>query len=225
MVVPREIDGVQLVKELELETGAPVIVMLGGAAELAMEGADRLQSLVMYGVARAASELGATVVDGGSDVGVMGMLDAGLATAGHGGNYVGVAPAAKVSGVAAGGGCGWPIGVHHTHVVLVEGDHFGDETRAMYGLIETLSRDSQSLAILANGGTITQDELAFNVRQGREVIVMSGSGRLADQIAQALRGQHTDLGDIAESGQFTVFEASETPEDLALLIRTKLQEV
>jgi hypothetical protein len=59
----------------------------------------------------------------------------------------------------------------------------------MFALAATLSADSPSVAVLASGGAIARDELRANLAQQRDVIVVAGSGRYADELASAARGQ------------------------------------
>ena len=57
----------------------------------------------------------------------------------------------------------------------------------MYALADVLSQSCPSVAILVNGGSITKNEVLYNVRQRRPIVVVEGSGRLADKIAKAWR--------------------------------------
>jgi hypothetical protein len=82
------------------------------------------------------------------------------------------------------------------------------------------------VAILANGGPIAHDEVLHNVRQEREIIVIRGSGRLADSIAAAVAGDSeppdNEIAAIVREGHITSFDITDEPAALAALIRRKL---
>jgi hypothetical protein len=73
--------------------------------------------------------------------------------------------------------------------VLVDGNEWGSETKrcSAYGCVQC-----SVLAILVNGGAIAKEELLQSVRRSWPVIVIEGSGRLADDVA-ALKGNRRRL--------------------------------
>ena len=71
--------------------------------------------------------------------------------------------------------------------VLVETKEWGGETETMYELARVFSQGCPSVAILVNGGAITKNEVLYNVRQGRPIIIIEASGRLADEVARIIR--------------------------------------
>ncbi len=75
---------------------------------------------------------------------------------------------------------------NHSHFMLVNSNEWGGEAATMYQPVEDYARNCPSLAILVNGGAIARNEVLFNVRQNRPVMIIEGGGRLADQIAAAL---------------------------------------
>lgn len=178
-------------------------------------------------IARVVSEENITLIDGGTQAGVMAMMGEACAAVGARSPLVGVCPAALVC---------WPDGPtgpdrvplepNHTHFVLTPGDHWGDETETMFALAATLSSDSPSLAILINGGTVARQEIIYDVRQGREIIVIRGSGRLADAIAAAVADksppQDSEIAFILGKGRITLLDVHENPPVLASQIRRKL---
>ena len=107
----------------------PVLACIGGASGMSDEIAATLGAAFQDLVAPAVDRWSATVVDGGTDAGVMRMV--GRARAGAGCSF-------PLVGVAAIGTVELPDGPHredaaalepnHTHVVLVPGDSWGDET-------------------------------------------------------------------------------------------------
>lgn len=88
-----------------------------------------------------------------------------------------------------------------------------------------LSEGVPSLALLANGGSVAREEVCYNARQGRDVVVIRGSGRLADAIAAAVRGvtePDDDLATVVREGRITLFDIAAGPDALAALVRQKL---
>ncbi len=74
----------------------------------------------------------------------------------------------------------------------------------MYRLAQTLAAHAPSIAVLINGGEIARREVAWNVQHGREIIALAGSGRLADELARAVRSGLTPanklIADIVRAG-------------------------
>lgn len=205
----------------------------------------RLRRLLAEGVACVAAEEDITIIDGGTQAGVMQMIGEGRAAARDCAPLLGVCPAALVSwpgralsppvlstaegpkGGPAGDGL-VPLEPNHTHFVLTPGNAWGDETEEMFALAAVLNDGVPSVAILANGGSIAQDEVLHNVCQGREIIVIRGSGRLADVIAAVVAGDveppDDEIAAIVQEGRITLFDIGDEPEALAALIRQKLFE-
>lgn len=177
-------------------------------------------------MARVVAEENVTLIDGGTQAGVMAMMGEACADAGARSPLIGVCPAALVCWPEGPTGPGRvPLEPNHTHFVLTPGDRWGDETETMFALAATLSSGSPSLAILINGGTVARQEMVYNVRQGREIIVIQGSGRLADAIAAAVAGKTPQDGEIAfilGKGHITLLDVHENPTVLASQIRRKL---
>lgn len=180
------------VAALALPRPRPLVVLNGGTGELSTELVGALRPLLADGLAGMVAAGEVTVLSGGTDAGIFAILGAGLAERPGRGCCVGVAPEELVT---------WPgrdgpprddavsLEPHHSHFVLVEGSDWGAETATMFALAATLSADSPSVAVLASGGAIARDELRANLAQQRDVIVVAGSGRYADELASAARGQ------------------------------------
>ena len=230
-------DGTAIATALGLPPPRAVLLLSGGASATPSARMGRLRRLLAEGVTRVAAEESITIIDGGTQAGVMRMIGEGRAAVRDCAPLIGVCPAALVSwpgralslpkgGLADDGLV--PLEPNHTHFVLTPGDAWGDETDAMFALVAALSDGVPSVAILANGGSIARDEVLRNVRQGREIIVIRGSGRLADVIAAAVAGgvepPDDEIAAIVREGRITLFDIGDEPEALAALIRRKLFE-
>jgi TRPM family ion channel/conflict system pore-forming effector with SLATT domain/uncharacterized protein DUF4231 len=189
-----------------------VILVLGSAADLDQKLIPRLTQLFGRGIARAAAETKSVVLDGGTQAGVMALIGEGVAGRGYSTTLIGVAPASKVSypGGPEPGDGRVPLEPNHTHFVLVEGNDWGSETATLFSLAgalmiktvetrkarlwrkpETAIERVPGLIVLAGGGAVTREEALRAVRQQLPLIVIEGSGGLADEIAAAWRQKET----------------------------------
>lgn len=225
-VKQNQYSGKEMLKQLGIQPGPPVIVFMGGAAKMNMEDATRLERAIHDGVARAAVELETIVVDGGTDSGTMGLLNAALRNRNYHGIYIGIAPGSLTHLPNQPSDHLEPLGDAHTHFVLVEGENWGDELEPMYALVNALAEEAPSIGILVNGGKGTENEVEENVSDDRKVMVLDGSGRLADKISLQLRYPGT-IGDdniekMSRDGDFTVFDIDLDPDKLAKKIKDYL---
>ena len=230
LLAPPSVGGVEIEQAFRLEVPRGVLVLNGGTEDLAPELTARLRPLLGDGLARVANEERLTVVTGGTDAGIFRLFGEGLGDRGAA-PCIGVAPAGLVSwaettaGREAAGDNRVPLEPHHTHFVLVEDGRWGGETEAMLSLVDALSEGAPALVVLANGGSVSRREVLGHVRSGREVVVLAGSGRLADEITDVVTGRaaanDSELAEIA-AGRITVFDLRAPASALAELVRARL---
>ncbi|MDY7231370.1 DUF4231 domain-containing protein [Hyalangium rubrum] len=224
----------ELLHELGL-SGPPrsLILLLGGADALDAGLNARLQQLFSRGIARAAAETGALVLDGGTQSGVMALMGQGVADRGHRSTLVGVAPAGRVTAPesAAEGDAEprVPLEPNHSHFVLVDSDAWGGETQTLYKLASTLAGDAPVVVVLVNGGALSKQEVLRAVRRGWAVVVVQGSGRLADEVAALMRKRPRSIEDpvlaeIVSDGDLCLFPLEGSPRELKRLISRELRE-
>ncbi|MCB0104010.1 MAG: hypothetical protein H6635_08190 [Anaerolineales bacterium] len=179
----------QALFELNLEDDYPVIVLIGGAINKPQANAT-LRAIQT--IAKLAHEKKILVICGGTDMGVM--AEIGQVRSQH--NYtfplVGITLEDLVT---------WPNGPqstkflwwgrerwqlepHYPYFVLVPGSHFGDESSWIVEAATIFSKDNRSVTILINGGEISRKDIQLSLEDGRPVIALSHTGRLADKIAQ-----------------------------------------
>jgi hypothetical protein len=166
----------------------PVIVVCGGADDLAEPQLTVARRTLGPAVAAAASLTGAVVADGGTAAGVMALLGeqrardpAAMAV------LLGVAPAGKVEHAGAAQEGRTPLDRHHTHVVLADSDEWGGETPLLMALAEQLAQGRPIVMVLAGGGEGTRAELLEGVARGWPLFVIAGTGGVADEVVAALR--------------------------------------
>jgi hypothetical protein len=132
---------------------------------------------------------------------------------------------------------------HHSHFVFVEAENWGDETEMQYRVVRSLSDGVPSISVVVNGGETSRKEVLYCVRQKRPVVIVEGSGRLADELAtlwKARQAQAEDkateeqqamlaamiqtpgLSEIIEEGQLTLFPMSGQSAELDELIQQLL---
>ncbi|MEN3330974.1 MAG: hypothetical protein V7641_339 [Blastocatellia bacterium] len=172
----------EMVAALDLKPYKAIILILGGAGSMDEKLIPRLTQLFGRGIARAAAETSAVIIDGGTQAGVMALMGEGVAGRGYKTSLVGVAPAGLVA-YPGDSAAGVPLEPHHSHFVLVEGNAWGSETTTMYDLAGALTATAPGVAIVAGGGAIASDEVLRAVRHNLPLIVIEGSGGLADEIA------------------------------------------
>jgi hypothetical protein len=229
VVVPPAADGGDIKTALELPDLRGLVVLNGGTDDLSPAVRERLSRMLRDGLARVVIEEGLTAVTGGTDAGIFQLFGNALGERAKG-PCIGVAPAglveAEVQQTTAGSDAPRvPLEPHHTHFVLVEADQWGGETDVMLSLVKALAADAPSLTVLASGGDVAKREILAHVRSGREIVVIAGSGRLADEIVEAVvrpgAARDPEVTEIA-SGRVTVVDAEAPPSVLAALVRNRL---
>jgi SLOG in TRPM, prokaryote len=179
---------------LGLQAPQPVAVIVGGAGGLDPADLDRLRPLFESGLVPVMTHLRGATIDGGTQAGVMRLL--GEARSGAGADFplIGVAAAGTV--ILPGGqpprDDAAPLDPDHTHFVLVPGDDWGAEAAWIAQAATDLADGRPSATVLINGGEVAYSDVERSLDAGRPVITVAGSGRTADQLADAAQGRPAD---------------------------------
>ncbi len=218
--------GRDLVAALHLEQPPAVILVIGGAATLQESAVPALRQLFGRGVARAAVETKAVVIDGGTRAGVIALVGDAMSEFARGSIHLGVAPASRVDrdptrnesidGRA-------PLDPNHSHFVLTLGHEWGDETGTMYDVAGALADGGRAVTIVAGGGRATLREVVHSVRRHWPIIVVEGSGGAADRIADACGAQSAAedddcLSEILAEGELELFPITGSPESFRRMV-------
>ncbi|HEY9674867.1 MAG TPA: hypothetical protein V6D11_25730 [Waterburya sp.] len=201
----------------------PTLVLVGGASGIGEADINRLQRLFVEEIAPLAQELGVAVVDGGTDAGIMQFI--GQARTQIRGTFplIGVAAMGTVilPNVSPPNAEAAPLEPNHTHFVLVPGSNWGDESPWLSRLASVLSDGFPSVTVVVNGGEITFQDVSNSVLEDRPVLTLEGTGRTADKLAAALRGEATDwrAKQLAASGKMHAIDLIEHPTRLTQVIR------
>jgi hypothetical protein len=172
-----------------------VVVLVGGAGGMGEQDLHSVGDILRDTVVPVVERHAAVVIDGGTDSGVMRLIGRARSAAGARFPLVGVA---AVGTVVIPGGSGptssdaAPLEPHHTLFVLVPGREWGDETPWISDIASVVAGTRPSVTVLINGGQITHSDAAGSLDRGRPLVVLAGTGRTADAIAEALTGQSGD---------------------------------
>lgn len=196
------------------------IVMHLGA--LTMEHGEQIQHLLQNSVVRFAEESHALVADGGTEAGVMQLMGRAYEAAGATFPLIGVT--VKNSVTYAGGPepseGRWPLNPNHTHFVVVDADEFGVESHLLVGMASMTG--NPGVALVVSGGEIVRQEIEMHAKIGTPVIVLKGTGRYADDLANAeTTSQLRQVFDVGSALEFHDVN-KQPPEDLYHLIRKLL---
>lgn len=174
-----------LIVEIRREADA-FIFLSGGAANMRTDHQRKLLAMFEALALVAKGGLRIAVGDGGTRAGIMEAAGRARRASGNAFPLIGVAPAREVQPGKT------PLDPNHSHIVAVDNpsapahDGWGSETVTMYWLFAKLSEGRPSVTIVANGGGITLSEVESNVRAGRRMILIEGSGRAADALVSLL---------------------------------------
>jgi hypothetical protein len=173
----------------DIRSGADAFVFLaGGASAMAPEDETRLLALFEAFAILVRQGWRIAVGDGGTQAGIMEASGKVRLQSGRAFPLIGVVPAAQIP----------PVGKtlvdpNHSHIVCVDDkslddtqETWGAETSTMYEIFARLARDRPSVTIVANGGITALGEVEENVRAGRKMILIDGSGRAADALVSLL---------------------------------------
>lgn len=173
----------EALQALGLNPPRSVLVLVGGASGLQKEHVDAVSRIISL-LAQIADVTNAVVIDGGTQSGVMAWMGQARARADY---------RFPLMGVAAEGVVTWPGGAeentrtpldpNHSHFILVPGKRWGDESPWIAKIATQLAGALPSVTILINGGEISRQDVKNSLAAGRPVIILQGTGRLADELA------------------------------------------
>lgn len=191
-------------RELGLDRSHPVLVVVGGAGEVSEADMVRLRPLFVEVLAPLVEALGASVVDGGTDAGVMRLMGRARSETRTTFPLIGVVATGTVTlpGTLPPRPDAAPLEPDHTHFVLAPGSNWGDDSPWLAHAASVLAEGASSVTVVVNGGEHTWTDVSQSIRAGRPVIAVSGSGRAADALADVLRGEAPDgrARELAASG-------------------------
>ncbi len=237
--VPTYADALETAKALNLRYPAPTLFLSGGASNMDENAMRNARALIEDGVARFAAQYKVTVIDGGTDAGIMKMMGEARRKWGYRFPLVGCAPMGKVTfpGLKAEDATErTPLEANHSHFVLVDADHWGAESEMIVGMARELTAAHMpTCGVLINGGKIAQYDIYIASARGDKpmpVIAIEGSGRTANLIASASKTGMTSTGEvrgamlkaIIQGGNIEVVSLTAGPQALYSKLRTAYQQ-
>lgn len=205
---------------LGVPRNVPVVVVIGGAAGMTDLQSTVAERAIREGVGPIAADVGAVVVDGGTNAGVMQITGRARAEQGDRFALIGVVGSDLVRLGVDPSGAPVLLEPHHNGILTVPGSQWGDETRWLFDLAQFIAGRRPIRTVLVNGGAITRNELAESLGRGIPVIVIRGTGRAADDL------DADDLLDGPDASYdrslISVVEATET-EGLRSMLREALR--
>jgi hypothetical protein len=178
----------QAIVELGLKGHYPVIVLVSGEID---EKQRELTRRAIQAVSKAAEDMNAVVICGGADMGIMAEIGQMRSRNGYKFSLVGITPEELVTWPGGPrstkflwlGKQRWQLESHYSHFILVPGSQFGDESPWIGDAAAILSKGYRSVTILLNGGEVSRKDIELSLENGRPVIVVSRTVRLADELA------------------------------------------
>jgi hypothetical protein len=222
--VPRRFDANSVAKALGFDQPRPTIYVTGGASAMSPEDMQATRVIVERGLARFAEERNAIVIDGGTQAGIPILIGDGRQKYRYRFPLIGIAPLELVHypGYENDNPDSAPLNTAHSHFVLTAGDAFGDESDVITQLTYALSGagEQPAIGILINGGKIAREEVYDRTTSDTlsfPLIVIEGTGRFADILANAFYTGHADdedLQKIINKGNLNLVRVDDGPEAL-----------
>ena len=178
----------QVLSEFGLRGGVPTIVLIGGNVD---EQHKSITLEAIQTIAGVAEDLQAAVICGGTDMGIMAQIGEARWRSQYKFPLIGIAPEGLVTWPDGPSGTKflwwgkerWPLARHYSHFILTPGNDFGDESPWIVDTATLLSKGHGSATILINGGEVSRKDIELSVDQGRPVVALRHTGRLADELA------------------------------------------
>lgn len=207
----------QAIAALAVRT-APVVLLYGGAGQLEDRHRSQIHAFFERAFLPAVTRLGATIIDGGTDAGVMRIVGEARERVRAPVRILGVAPFGKVRVPRSGGTTELARG--HTDFILVPGSEWGAEAPWFHPIATRLSAGGVS-AVLVNGGPLALEEIERSLDEGARVLIVGGTGRAADGVAgidDAPAARTSPLAAIAASPLVTIVDVAIGPDDLLSIL-------
>lgn len=186
--ITQEMEAGEMQKALKFEQSQAAIIIAGGNKKpFPTRLKNRLTDLLSRGVARAAVDCDAVIIDDGMKTGVSELVGQGVADRGRKTRLLGVLPQSK-------GGTDGPVkeddktlDANHTHFITSEQTRRGWQAETMSRLAESVTcNENWIITVLVGGETNgTAMDLALEtVRRKWNLVVIDGSGSLANKIVK-----------------------------------------
>ena len=211
-----------LLEWLKLPVPRFAIALHLGAMDMMPDYRQKIKDLLKDSLIRFAQDNQALIADGGTEAGVIQIVGEAYEALDANFPLVGITVSDTVTfpGGPPPAEGRWSLNEAHTHFVIVEANDFGAESQLLVGMARVAGR--AGLALVINGGGIVRSEIEMHARLGTPIIVLKGTGRYADQLANALPGSEFRAV-FDEGSHLEIFDVErQSPEELYHLIRKTL---
>jgi hypothetical protein len=175
-----------------LEFHKPVLVLVGGADKLEQRFTSIINEIT-YLIVQTVNSVKGIIIDGGTTSGIMNSIGQSYARGVNQFPLVGVTVEKLVFSTrnpmdekqfisSSTGNIREYLEPNHTHFFLVPGSNWGDESPWISKIATELSGQKPSVTVLINGGDISRKDIENSLRYRRPVIVIRGTGRLANNM-------------------------------------------
>jgi len=163
-----------------------VILVIGSTADIPAQTAASIKKFYRRILLPLAREYNALIVDGGTRAGIIQLLGETISNVQFPLPVLGVAPAGKVDydreTKKDQQNDATRLDPGHSRFVLVESDQWGGETDTMFALLKHFAAQAPVIAFVIGGGEITRNEVRRCAENGWPIVLVKGSGRLADEL-------------------------------------------
>ena len=201
-------------EQLGLDGPRPVLISVGGASGLDASTGRRLLDLFRSELMPMLARLGAAVVDGGTDAGIMALMGQARRAASADLPLIGVAARGTVRLPEELADRGAALEPGHTHFVLVPGQRWGDEVPWLGAVADLLAGDCCAVTMVTGGGRITERDVAASLAANRPTLLLAGTGGTADALVNR-RNLHSRI--------VSVLDLDQDGERLGVRLRALLQ--
>ncbi|MCI0713699.1 MAG: hypothetical protein L0154_26310 [Chloroflexi bacterium] len=193
------------------------IVVHSGAAGMEETDFKKLHNLLADGLATFAHDHNVLLIDGATDIGAAKTIGETRSVRSFKFPLLGITVSGGITypGGPRPGHERFPLEENHTHFLILRAARFGDESGLIVGAATAFN--IPHLAMIINGGDIVKEEALMHTRQGTPLVVLKGSGRFADELAET-----TPLT-YPKGAVIKVFDSEQqSPQDLYNLLKDML---
>jgi hypothetical protein len=193
----------------------PVLISVGGASGLDAGTGRRLLDLFRSQLMPTLAGLGAAVVDGGTDAGIMALMGQARRATGADLPLIGVAARGTVRLPDEPADRGTALEPGHSHFVIVPGNRWGDEVPWLGAVADLLAGSRRAVTMVTGGGRITERDVAASLAANRPTLLLAGSGGTADALVNR-RKPHSRMVSVLDLDQ----DGDQLGERLSALLRS-----
>jgi hypothetical protein len=218
--------------KLPLSIPKSLIMVSGDIQGLNESVQQRLVQLFSRGLAKTAINLNAVLMDNGKTSDLVTLIGQSVADREYKSPLIGVAAATQVTYPDQKeehiGEETTPLDPNHTHFVLVNSQNSQQAMEFRYRLGSAITYQKPAVLLLVNGGKESQAEILQAVRLGWSIITLTGTGQLADEIADLSQNPpdfipDPELAEIIADGHIIQFPVDGDIEELERFIHRQLR--